>query len=120
MLGSTVFALIWTIALSTAPGGHFLGLTWLVTMAVLLWLSVFMIALPSAGLVLSLLWPVTRRGSAAANGICMLAGAVMGMILAPLASPQMLGTTAIQLTVFAAVGAVVAASYVVIANRLSR
>ena len=120
MVGSTAISLIWTTALGIAAGDRLPGLTWLVTLAVLFWLGVFIVALPSAGVILSLLWPVTRRGTVAANWICILAGAAMGIILAPLASPKLHGTTLLQLAAFAVAGAAIAASYLVIANRLSR
>jgi hypothetical protein len=120
MVGSTAFSLIWTTAAAVATGDRIPGLTWLVSMAVFSWLGVFIITLPSAGIVLSLLWPVTRRGTMAATWICILAGATIGIILAPLASPKLHGTTLLQLTIFMITGAAVAASYLVIANRLSR
>lgn len=97
-----------------------MGLTWLVTLAAAFWLPMFTIALPSAGMILTLLWPVTRRGTVAANWICILAGATMGIILAPLASPKLLGTTMLQFTAFAVSGVAIAASYLLVANRLNR
>jgi len=44
----------------------------------------------------------------------------MGVILAPLASSKLHGTTLLQLAIFAVTGAAIAASYLAIANRLSR
>jgi hypothetical protein len=120
MVGSTAFSLIWTTALGVEAADRLPGLTWLVTMAALFWLAVFIIALPSAGIILSVLWPVTRRGTVAANWICILAGATMGIILAPMASPKLQGTTLLQLAIFAVTGAGISASYLIIANRLSR
>ncbi|WEK47529.1 MAG: hypothetical protein P0Y56_04345 [Candidatus Andeanibacterium colombiense] len=120
MAGSTAFSLIWTTAMAVAMGDRLPGLTWLVTMAVLFWLGAFLIALPSAGIVLSLLWPVTRRGTVAGNRICIVAGGATGLILAPLASPKMHGATLLQLAVFAVIGAGIAAAYVGMADRLGR
>ncbi len=120
MAGSTAFSLIWTTALAVATGVRSPGMTWLVTMAIACWLGVFIIALPTAGIAFSLLWPVIRRGTVASNLICMLSGTTVGIILAPLASPKLHGATLLQLAIFAAIGMAVAASYLVIANRLNR
>jgi len=116
---ATFFSLVWTAALAVAADGVVPGMTWLATMALLCWLGVFIVALPGAGMMLSLLWPVTRRGTPAAHIICLLAGFTLGVIVAPLASPDLHGATALQLAVFALTGAAVSACYLLIANRLS-
>ncbi|OYX66190.1 MAG: hypothetical protein B7Y88_04645 [Sphingomonadales bacterium 32-64-17] len=89
-------------------------------MAVLFWLGTFMIALPSAGNVFSVFWPVIRRKTVAANCICVLSGATMGLIIAPTASSGARGASLPQLAIFAAFGATVAVSYLVIVNRFGR
>ena len=120
MLGSTVFSLIWSAALVIAAHNRLPGMTWLAMFTLLCWFGVFVIALPGAGLTLSLLWPITRRGTAAARWLCIIAGATMGVVLAPLASPKLHGATVIQLCIFALTGAGVAAIYLAITNRLGR
>lgn len=120
MLGSTIFSLIWTVGLAAAANDRLPGMAWLATMAVLCWLAVFIVALPGAGIVFSLLWPITRRRTAAAWWVCIIAGATMGIILAPLASPKLHSATWTQLCVFALAGAALAAFYLILANRLGR
>lgn len=120
MASSTLFALIWTAALGIAADARLPGMTWLATMAMLSWLSIFIVALPSASMALTLLWPVTRRGTMAGNGICTLAGAATGLILAPLASPHVRGTTLLQLAMFATIGAAIAVLYLILIKRFGR
>jgi len=78
-----------------------------------------MVALPGAGLLFSLLWPVTRRRSAATGPLCIVAGASLAVLLAPLASPKFHGATWLQLGVFACAGATIGASYFLLAKRLA-
>ena len=120
MAGATIFSLVWTAALGLAAAEQWRGLLWLASMSVLFWLGAFMIALPSAGIVFSVFWPVIRRRTAAANCICVLSGATMGLILAPMASSDGRGASLLQLAIFAALGATIAGSYLVIVNRLGR
>lgn len=120
MLGATVFALIWTTALAVAAYGRMPGLAWVLTLAVACWLGVFIVALPGAGIALSLVFPITRRQTVAGNCICLLVGASMGIILAPLASPKLHGATPVQLGVFALTGAAVAGFYLILGRRLGR
>ncbi|GAA0736016.1 hypothetical protein CA233_00975 [Sphingomonas sp. ABOLD] len=120
MLGATLFAVLWTTMLGISAGVRSPGPTWLATLAVAFWLGTFMIMLPSATIVFSLLWPVTRRRTAAAGWICLLAGAATGILLAPLASPKLHGTTPLQLIAFALIGAGVAALYRILLDRLGR
>lgn len=120
LLGATLFAVLWTTALGITAGVRSPGLTWLAMLAVACWLGTFMLMLPSAAIVFSLLWPVTRRRTAAAGWICLVAGAATGILLAPLASPKLHGTTPLQLAAFAAIGAGVAALYRVLLKRLGR
>ena len=117
MVGATAFSTILATTFGMASGGRMLGL---LTLAVACWLTVVIFTLPSAGLILTLLWPVTRRGTAAGNGIGILACATMGIILAPLANPKLLGATMLQLAVFAGAGAVIAVLNLVIVDRLGR
>lgn len=120
LLGATLFAVLWTAALGISAGARSPGPTWLATLAVAFWLGTFVIMLPSAAIVFSLLWPVTRRRTAAAGWICLIAGAATGILLAPLASPKLHGTTPLQLATFAVIGAGVAGLYRVLLNRLGR
>ncbi|WP_448663634.1 hypothetical protein ACG3SL_02865 [Sphingomonas sp. CJ20] len=119
-LGATLFSAIWTAGLVAAAGAKLPGLTWIATAAVLCWLTVFLFALPAGGLVLSFLFPVTRRRTMAANAICLIAGAMIGVVLAPLASPALRGASPLQIAAFALTGLVIAGAYLAIGHRLSR
>lgn len=120
MLGSTVFSLIWTTALAVTANSRLPGSAWLAEVACIFWLGFFMIDLPSAGFVLSLLFPITLRRTAIANSICLGAGATMGVILAPLASPKFHGATLLQILAFALIGAVIAGLYLMLVGWFSR
>lgn len=119
MLGSTIFALIWSATLAVAAGDRMPGIAWLATLAAICWLGVFIIALPGAGIVFSLLWPITRRMTTAAKCVCIGAGATSGIIFAPLSSPKLHGASIYQLCVFALTGAAIAVIYLVIIVRLA-
>jgi hypothetical protein len=119
-LGATVFSIIFSIMLAMQGGGHLPGLSWLIVLTLACWLGVFILALPAAGLFFSLLWPVTRRRTPASGAICVIAGAAIGAILAPLVSPRHHGATLIQLAVFTATGVLIATAYLIIGNRLSK
>ena len=120
MLGSTLVALILTSWLAIGAIQRPMSSAWLATMAIAIWVGVFMVALPGAAIILSVLWPVTRRRTGASTAICVIAGATGGTILAPLASNKMHGVSAGQTLLFASVGAAVALIYIVIAARLGR
>ena len=90
------------------------------TLAVLCWLTIFISALPSAGLIFSLLWPVTRGLTAATGPLCIVAGTSMGILLAPLSSPKFHGATWMQIGVFALIGATIGASYFLFAKKIGR
>jgi len=120
MLGATLFAVLWTTMLGIHAGVRSPGPTWLAMLAVLCWLSTFAITLPSAAIVFSLLWPVTRRRKAAAAWLCLVAGATTGILLAPVASPKLHGASPLQLLTFALIGAGVAAIYCILLRRLGR
>ena len=120
MMGSTILSLLLTTGLAGAADTRLAGATWLATMAILFWLGVFLVALPVAGIVLSLLFPVTRRRTVAGRWICVVAGATSGIILAPLASANFHGATPAQLGAFALTGAAVAGFYLLIGGRLGR
>ena len=119
-LGSTILSLTWIARLAIAVGDRSPGLSWFVTLAVLCWLTLFISTLPSAGLVFSLLWPVTRNRTAATGPLCIIAGASVGILLAPLASPKFHGATLTQLSMFAFIGATIGAIYFVFAKNLGR
>jgi len=121
MIVSTLLAVLFVIILfSSARDGaraHELGMTWVFMTAMLVWLGAFLIALPSAGLVLSCIWPVTRRGNFASSCICILACTTVGMIIAPIASQHHHGTSLTQLATFALSGAAIGIVYMVIVMR---
>ena len=118
MLGSTIFSLIWSAGLAFAIGDRLPGVGWLLAMTIAAWLGVFIIALPTAGILLSLLWPITRSGTIAARGLCVLAGVTAGILASPLASPKFAGATLSQMGIFALTGAVIAAIYLLILQRV--
>ncbi|MBO9623116.1 MAG: hypothetical protein J7500_10435 [Sphingomonas sp.] len=120
MLTSTLFALIWTAATGFAASGRVPSVAWLAALAPLFWITVFLFALPSAAIVLSVLWPVTRRGTRAGGWICMIAGAATGIAVSPLASPGGLGAGWMQMGVFAATGATLSGLYLLMARRHMR
>lgn len=120
MLGSTIFALIWSVLLANAAGVQTVGMARLATLAMIFWLGVFVVSLPSAGIVLTLLWPITRRRTQAAGWLCIIAGATLGIVLAPIASPEFRGTTGLQLSVFGLTGAAIAAIYLFLTKRSDR
>ena len=120
MLGATISALLWAATVLITAQGRLPGWGWLATVTILFWLVMFCLALPAAGLVLSLLFPILRRRTAAANGICLLAGATTGLILAPLASAKLHGGTIPQLCLFALIGATVSGLYLLLCGRLAR
>jgi hypothetical protein len=88
-------------------------------MTIVIWFGVFMIALPGAAIILSMLWPVTRRRTPASTVLCLLAGAAGGIILAPIASKG-IGASAKQILFFALIGVVISLMYRIVAARLGR
>jgi hypothetical protein len=120
MLGSTVVALVFTAWLALETVERPMGTTWLGTMAIATWIGVFITALPGAAIILSILWPVTRRQTAASNAICLIGGATGGIILAPLASSRMQGASLSQILLFATIGAAFALIYLFSAATLGR
>jgi hypothetical protein len=118
--GATIFSTIFLIMILLEGGGRLPGLSWLVVVTLACWFGVFIVALPAAGLVFSLLWPVTRRQTPAAGLICVIAGVAIGAVLAPLGSPRHHGASLMQLAVFSAIGALVAVAYLIIGNRFSK
>ena len=118
MLGATIVALVLTALLAVESIQRPMGPAWLAAMAIAMWIGVFVLALPSAAIIFSVLWPVTRRRTAASNAVCLIAGATGGIILAPLASSKMQGASIGQILLFAAIGATVALIYLAVAARL--
>jgi len=119
MLGSTIIALGWTATLAVAADDRLPGVAWLATLAMVCWLGVFAIALPCAAIILSLLWPATRRGSPVARGACFVALMLTGALLAPLGSPNMQDASILQRLSFALMGLLVAGCYLSILGRLA-
>jgi hypothetical protein len=117
-LGSTIFTLIWTAAMVTLTQAS-LPAGWLAGVLIASWIAVFMMALPGAAIVFSLLWPATRHGSVAGMWICVIAGAALGIVLAPLASPNWTGASLRQIALFAVTGAAFGGLYVACARRLA-
>jgi hypothetical protein len=120
LLGSTIVAVVLTAGLAIDTIQQPMGAAWLATMAIAIWIGVFIVALPGAAIILSLIWPVTRRRTAASDAVCVMAGATGGIILAPLASSRMQGASFRQILLFAAIGAALALIYLVVAARLGR
>ena len=120
MLAATGFAVATILLIRFLAGRDVPGPAWLAITALMVWLAFFLILLPGAGLIFSLLWPVTRRRTAAGAWICLLAGAATGMLLAPLASPGGHGASLRQLGLFLTFGIVTAALYLFLARRLAQ
>lgn len=116
-LGSTLFALFsigLVVALGSIP-----SLTWAVGVTVAVWIAIFLIALPGTAILFSLLWPVTRHGTRASAWICVIAGATLGVVLAPFSNPGLAGASASQIGLLAVTGAMLGALYVLFAARLA-
>jgi cbb3-type cytochrome oxidase subunit 3 len=114
IIGSTVFALGWGIALTVAVGGNGLPLTQLTLLTALCWLAVFIMALPSAGIAFSLLWPLARHRTSASRWLCLAGAVATGVTLAPITSPGARGASPLQLVTFAAAACVVAGIYLML------
>lgn len=78
----------------------------------LVWAGTFLIAFPTSGLAFSLLWPVTRHRRAGVETLCIVAGATLGIVLAPIGSEDMASPSGIQLLTFALIGAATGGAYV--------
>ena len=120
ILGSTILSLLVTVGLAVSTMSRPMGPAWLAGMAIATWIGVFVIALPAMAIMLSVLWPVTRKGNAASSAICLIGGATAGIVLAPLASARMHGASLKQILFFAATGAALAMIYLVIVRRIGR
>lgn len=119
MLGATIFALVSTAAIAVLarapiPANLFAAVT------LACWFLVFFFALPSAAIVFSLLWPATRRGTAAGAWICILAGATLGIVLAPFGTKDPGGTTWVHIALLGLTGAMIGALYVGLSRRMAR
>ncbi|MBB3912094.1 hypothetical protein [Sphingomonas desiccabilis] len=82
----------------------------------LLWIAIAFVAAPTAAVLLSALWPVTRRGTAAGRAVCVLAGITGGIVLASLGGKGSLATMLIS----AIIGAATAGVYCVVLARALR
>lgn len=120
IIGSTVFSTGEVIWIIVASASRVPGFSWLATLALLWWIGVFALAFPSAGIILSLLWPIIRKRTLATHLLCLTAGGAVGVFLAPLASPHMHGTSTFQLGVFLATGMMIAAIYLASLAAFSR
>jgi hypothetical protein len=114
IIGSTVFALGWGIALTVVAGGTGLPLTQLTLLTALCWLAVFIMALPAPSIVFSLLWPLTRHRTSASRWLCLAGAVATGVTLAPETSPGARGASPLQLVTFAAAACVVAGIYLML------
>lgn len=119
MLGATFVTIIITIWMTIETFQRPMESSLLATLAIAIWFGVFLYALPGAAIIFSLLWPVTRRRTKASNAICLMAGATIGIILAPTASSNMQDASVRQILLFAAIGAVVALIYLLMAAKLA-
>lgn len=120
LLGSTVFAVLTTVAIAILSGDSFPGGAWLVWLAIASWFAAFVLALPGAAILFSLLWPTTRHGTAAGTWLCVIGGAVVGILAAPLASARHVSASPRQMILFAVTGAAFGLLYVFFARRLAR
>lgn len=120
MLGSTVFAVLTAIAIAILSGGSLPGGAWLVWLAIASWFAAFILALPGAAILFSLLWPTTRHGTAAGIWLCVIGGAMVGILAAPLASARHVSASPKQMVLFAVTGAAFGLLYVFFARRLAR
>jgi hypothetical protein len=117
MLGSTIFALISTAAIAVLARAP-MSVSWFAVIALACWFTVFLFALPGAAIVFSLLWPATRQGTAAGAWICVIAGAALGIVLAPFGTSN--GATWMQMALPGLTGAVIGVLYVALARRMAR
>jgi hypothetical protein len=71
------------VALAAAVSGPDarMSLTTALVFVAVLWLASAAVAAPVTAVVLSALWPVTRRGSVAGRWICVLAGITTGVVM---------------------------------------
>lgn len=119
MVGSTVFALISTAAiaiLARAP----IPADLLVSVTLACWFLVFFFSLPGAAILFSLLWPSTRRGTIAGAWICVIAGATLGVVVAPFGTKNPGGVTLLQIVLLGLTGAMIGALYVLFARKMAR
>jgi len=119
LLGSTIFALISAVAIAALTRVP-LSMTWFAWIAIACWFAAFLVALPGTAIMFSLLWPVTRRGTAAGAWLSVISGATLGIVLAPFASKGFVGTTWTQILLFAFIGAAFGALYVLFSRRLTQ
>ncbi|PAX06372.1 hypothetical protein [Sphingomonas lenta] len=89
-------------------------------LAMLSWLVMATVSVPAAMTVLSLLWPVTRRGTSGGRWVCLAAGITTGMLLAPLGSEGWRGASPGQLLMFALSGLVASGTYCALLARFGR
>lgn len=120
IVGSAVPALIPPVLMLLTGQAMAIGLGNTLVVTLIVWLGVALLTVPAAALVLSLLWPVTRRGTAGGRWICVTAGITVGLLLAPLASPKWQGASPRQMLIFALTGAVVAGLYGALLARFAR
>jgi hypothetical protein len=120
LLGSTIVTLLSVAAMVLLAKGPLPGAGWLVGVTLACWFTIFILALPGVGITFTLLWPATRHGTAAGGWICVLAGATLGMVLAPLGAAGGNGATLTQIAALGGIGAVIGAVYVAFARRMAK
>ena len=118
--GSAVPALILPVLMLLTGQAMAIGLGGTVVVTLIVWLGVALMAVPAAALVLALLWPLTRRGTAGGRWVCVTAGITAGLLLAPLGSKGWHGASPTQMLIFALTGAVVAGLYGALLARFAR
>jgi hypothetical protein len=119
MVGSTVFALISTVAIAILARVP-IPVSLLASVTLACWFLVFFFSLPGAAILFSLLWPSTRRGTPAGAWICVIAGATLGVVLAPFGAKHPGGATLMQIALLGLTGAMIGALYVLFARRMAR
>jgi hypothetical protein len=119
MATATAMALIFAATLAIEHP-QLLRQRFAVVMLPVIWLSVLMIVLPLGAVVLSLLWPLTRRMTPAADAICALAGIATALLLTPALLPagETMGWKMFALLTM--LGFTAGGFYIVIARQLCR
>jgi hypothetical protein len=118
MLGATILSLGTGMIFMIDPGVRMQGAPVILTLTAFIWLAIFIVAMPGAGIAFSLLWPITRRMTTEAKAICVLAGVTTGIVFASTANLQH-HVTVKELGFFMLAGATIAVIYLVIVDRIT-
>jgi hypothetical protein len=111
------------VALAAAVSGPDarISLTTALVFVAVLWLASAVVAAPVTAVVLSALWPVTRRGSVAGRWICVLAGITTGVVLGRAISHLASGSSGrAEVLMCALIGAGIGGVYCLVLARSAR